>query len=269
MPHSASTDALEQAENEILQTFGDRVSFLGAGKSVLQYGRRTLALSSTRYTIMDAPDSVVNENLIQTNSINRISSTEGLDDQEVVIEGFTLQGDNQDKVFVSQTATLNGQNKVNLSTGLARVTRVYNNDSSDIAGNVYVYEDGTISLGVPQTDNDIHIELRGQGGQVAAKAATAVAQDEYLIILSSYFAIDRSESSGNADWRIEVAERDKVFLPVVEGTVRSAGDARDFIQYDAPIIVPKNGEVRMTGVASALGTNVFGWFSGFLASVIT
>ena len=84
-------------------------------------------------------------------TVDTMSSYSGSDTQEIVIEGVDGTG-----AFVSQTKSLNGQNKVTLDTPLNTPFRAYNNGATStpligagLAGVVYIYEDTAIVTGVP------------------------------------------------------------------------------------------------------------------------
>jgi hypothetical protein len=89
-----------------------------------------------------------------TADIDSISSDNSADTQEVIIEGL-----NGSLVEFSQTATLQGQTTVSLSTPLKRCFRAYNNNSTNLQGHVFVYKNGATSGGVPDTNADIRIVI--------------------------------------------------------------------------------------------------------------
>ena len=86
-----------------------------------------------------------------TAPIDTLSSSHASDSQLLLISGRDALGYNSD-----QFATVNGQNKVTLTFPLWRIHRVVNLEASTTAtmgfgfnGNLYVYEDTPIVLGVP------------------------------------------------------------------------------------------------------------------------
>lgn len=89
--------------------------------------------------------------------VTTMSSSDAGDTQSVRIEGVDGAG-----TFVSQTKSLNGQNKVTLDTPLNCAFRAYNDDTSAVpaiatafAGGVYIYEDTPIVTGVPTDKSKI------------------------------------------------------------------------------------------------------------------
>lgn len=79
-----------------------------------------------------------------TASIDTVSSSNAGDTQAIEITGLDI-----DYNEVIQDVTLDGQNKVTLDTPLFRHNRVYNGSAVATLGDVYVYEDTAIVLGVP------------------------------------------------------------------------------------------------------------------------
>ena len=251
---------LVQAEREIQQTYGDKVSIDRKAKSLLKFGRSSELSTNTLETVWTVGG---DESYVTDNTISFVSSSSASDTQEVTIEGHTL-ADNK-FTFVVQTATLNGQNAVSLTTDLARVSRIYNSDSTELAGRVVVYENATISGGIPTDATKIHIDIP-QGFQQSFKAATTFSNVDYYIMTGFYGAVSSKVSAG-VDFYIEVRDVGKVFLPKGCFTASSTGGNSD-ITLDPAIIVPKNADVRIRAETPTNNAVVFGIFKGYLAKVL-
>jgi hypothetical protein len=78
------------------------------------------------------------------NRIDTISSSNASDTLDVFINGL-----DENWVLVDQIVTLDGQNKVGLNPELIRFNTATTAFSGNLAGEVYIYEDTPITLGVP------------------------------------------------------------------------------------------------------------------------
>lgn len=92
--------------------------------------------------------------------IDSISSVSASDSVTVEVQGQTLDG-----VQVVQNATLNGQTRVALTTPLNRVYRIKNIDSTDLVGHVVVYENTTISGGIPVDKTKLRAVVHPENNQ--------------------------------------------------------------------------------------------------------
>jgi len=119
---------LVHAVDVIYSTYGDIVSVEEKKKDLIKFGRNE-AVGTSKTTIMTLPTGQLHETYVSSDLINSIISDDNGDTQDVVIEGHTLSGGNF--TFVSFPATLAGQTAVTLGTALSRVSRVYNDDSTD------------------------------------------------------------------------------------------------------------------------------------------
>ena len=251
---------LVQGEREIQQTYGDKVSIDRKAKSLVKFGRSAQLGTGSLETVWSVGG---NETYLSTNSISHVSSSSASDTQEVTIEGHTLS--NSEFTFVSQTATLNGQNTVALNTDLARVSRVYNSDSTELVGRVVIYENTALSGGVPTDATKIHIDIP-EGFQQSFKAATTFSKNDYFIMTSFYGAVS-AKQSGSVDFYPEIRELGKVFKQAGCFTASTNGGSTE-IPLDPPLIVPKNADIRIRCETETNNLVVFGIFKGYIAKVL-
>ena len=252
---------LVQAEREIEATYGDRVSIDRKAKSLIKFGRSAELGTTGLETVWTVGG---NEVYVSDNSISFISSSSASDTQQITIEGHTVDA-NGDFTFVVQTVTLEGQNTVALDTDLARVSRAYNSDSTELVGRVVVYENTTVVGGVPSDATKIHIDIP-LGFQQSFKAATTFSNQDYYLCTGFYGAVS-AKQSGAVDFYIEVRDKGKVFLPKGSFTASSTGGAAD-ISLDPAILIPKNADIRIRCETETNNIVTFGIFKGYIAKVL-
>lgn len=191
---------LVDALREIELQYGDRVSISGKGKTLIKYGRND-AVGTSETTVMTLPSGELHETYVTTNIIDKFSSSDDGDDQQWKVEGHICV-DGVPTDFVPQEITLQGQDETALTTPLCRVTRAYSNDSTSSAGAIYFYEDDTVSSGVPQTAEKIHLTVPA-GLQQSAKASTALSEDDYAICTQVTGSL-LEKTSSYADFRLQI-----------------------------------------------------------------
>lgn len=246
----------------IENTYGDIVSIHVKNKDLLKFGRND-AIGTTLATVMTLPTGVLHETYVSTNAIDKFSSSSGSDTGTIVVEGHTISGGVF--TFVSQEVTLVGQAETPLTTPLARVSRVYNSNSTDWVGVIYVYEDDTVTAGVPQTDSKVHLMTRA-GENQSDKCATSISDNDYWLVTKVTGECLEKQASF-VELHLEVRHEGKVFRDVVDG---SASDGHSWIHDFKPyLIIPKNSDVRLVAVADGAGTQVAGDIEGVLAGVVT
>jgi len=252
---------LVQAEREIEATYGDRVSIDRKAKSLVKFGRSAELGTTALETVWTVGG---NEVYVTGNTISYISSSSASDTQQITIEGHTVDA-NGDFTFSIQTVTLEGQDAVALGTDLARVSRAYNSDSTELVGRVVVYENATVVGGIPTDETKIHIDIP-QGFQQSFKAATTFSNEDYYLMTGFYGAVS-AKQAGSVDFYVEIRDKGKVFLPKGCFTASSTGGAAD-ISLDPAILVPKNADVRIRCETENNNVVVFGIFKGYLAKVL-
>lgn len=253
---------LQHAIDEIKDTYGDTV--LVKPKSLSKFGQNEL-VGTDWATLMTLPAGTDNETYATSNSITHISSSDTGDDQVIRAEGHYFNGDG-DLVFHVQFPTVNGQNKVQLDQPLARFTRIRNNGATDFAGNIYGFEDDTLSSGVPTTDAKVHIIAQSGDRNTSFKASTTVSYQDYWLITSLRLGVDK-KTSASVDVELQVRNLGGVFISLFEIPVNTTGTNAIPIPLDPVVIVPKNSDVRLRARASTTAVSVSGRMAGYLALV--
>lgn len=258
---------IAHAERVILSTYGDTVSVEEKAKDLFKFGRNA-SVGTSSVTVWDANQ---DETFATTNAIDTISSSNASDTQEIAIEGHTVSGTGADAqfTFVVQTATLNGQSKVTLDTPLARCSRLYVNSNAQPAGDIYVYQDDTISGGVPTTSSKIHNTILGSDGFTQSyKCASTISNTDYYIVTGGYAAVAK-KTAASADFTFQVRRPGGVFRPAGGRiALQSGGQTTAAITFDPYVIVPKNSDFRVVASASTTNVEVDATIQGYLAKVI-
>ena len=249
---------IEQAKRVIFADDAVRVSLEAKNKDLLKFGR-SQQVQTTSSTLMTLPAGVYNETYVSSNLINSIISTSAGDTQSVVVEGHTISG--SDLTFVSQSVTLTGQTVAALGTALARVSRVYNNGTTDLAGVISVSETNTYSAGgVPVTAALVHAQIRA-GKNQTEKAATSLSSSDYWVI-TSFYADMLEKTAASADILLEVRLAGKVFRQ--QASISVSENHRAIFNFKPYLIVPPNSDVRLRAIASAAGKDISGGIEGTL-----
>lgn len=185
-------------------------------------------------------------------AIDSISSSNAGDSVIVTVIGLDAN-----LLEVSQDVTLNGQNRVALSTPLLRVNRAFNANGADFLGNVYIYEDTPITLGVP---NDV-TKVRGYisiKGQQTLQAVYTVPADKTAYLMRAKTAI-AGRKIGFATYEVFVRFPGGVFR--IQETHDLASEANSAIIDDfkaVPIAIPGGTDIvpQITVSANDIGASV-------------
>ena len=255
---------LVQAEREIQATFGDVVSIDKKAKSLLKFGKSAELAANTIETVWSHGG---HEVYVQDNLIDSISSSNIADNEEIYLECHTVEGTGTDQkfTFMTQTVSLNGRTRVPLPTPVARVSRAYNNNGTELLGAVYVYQDTLITNGVPTDRTKVHAHIP-QGFQQSFKGATTFSDEDYYILTGGFGSVSNKQAA-SVDFYLEVRAAGKIFRQGAAVSASSTGGSWD-IDLDPCIIIPKNADIRITCETATQGAVVFGSFKGYLAKVI-
>jgi len=251
--------ALENIEKE----FGVQVSVTSKDKDLLKFGR-TEEVQTTKTTIMSHKSGTYNETYISDNLIDTLSSSEGSDTEEVRVEGHTIDG-NGDFHFKVQTVTLDGQNKAVLGTPLARMTRIRNNNGTDLVGTIYGYQDTAIVGGVPTDGTKVHCTIPA-GLNSSEKCATTLSSVDYWIVTTIRGnVLEKNLQYG--DFHLEIRNKGGVFIDVQDFASASGSDGG--YKFKPYLIIPANSDIRMRATAGANNKEMSASIQGVLAKVYT
>ncbi len=137
-----------------------------------------------------------------TAAIDSVSSSSTSDTFDIEIQG--LDGD---YALVNQTVTLNGQNRVALTTNLLRVFRMKNVNSIDNVGHIYCFENVALSLGVPTDSTKVRAVIQPTKNQT----------------LMAVFTIEADKTGYMRDWFASIAGASKSSNYIVELRARPLG----------------------------------------------
>lgn len=260
-----SDPLIADALNRIQSDFGVTVSVKDKAKNLLKFGRNpNVGTASTGFTIWYTGQDQANETYVadNVNSIDSVSSNNAADtNKQVVIEGHTMSGGN--RTFVTQNVTLQGQTRVPLTTPLNRSTRLANIGSTDLVGEVYVYENTPLTGGKPTDTTKIHLTIRA-GKNQSEKASTSLSSVDYWIVTGIRASVLEKAANVFVDVELQVRRSGGVFREIEDVEASSlASGILNFVPY---LIIPANADVRLVGVASTTGVDVTGSIQGFLAS---
>ena len=261
---------------EIQGGYGDICTVSGKLKSLLKFGQNE-AVGTSEATIMEFAGSETSETYatLGTNPVDSLSCTDASFVGDIYIEGHVDDGAGN-LSFSTQTVTATGQTRAPLTTNLARVTRAECADetafSATTTDKVYVFENGALTDGVPDTASNVHLVMSAIERQ-SKKASTAISSSDYALITKIYADINK-KTGALADIRFRVrsigvgtGRRPGGFKTKLIRTLNTAGVSGFEFEPRPFIIVPKNSDVIMTGVGSTTGVSISAGFDSILVKV--
>lgn len=245
--------------------WSNNVDFEGSTvRPVLKFGARA-AVGTSFATVADLGGTELHETYATTNAITHISSAStGDTDQTITVVGHTITAGVLTEV--SQTVDLAGQTKTALGTPVGRVERGYVSAGSTLAGAVYIYEDDTVTSGVPDTDTLVHAVIPAADNQTL-KAALSVADGEWFCISRLSGSINK-KTAGFAELKLQVRDVDGgPWRTRYTFTVSSQGGATGTVVMEPWFPVGPNSDVRMVAEADGTATPVSAQIHGYRFTV--
>lgn len=242
---------------EIYNTYGDRVII--KPKTLIKFGKNTDIDTGVQETVWQVGG---NETYATGNTIDTVVSTSTSDTVAVTIEGHTLSG--SEFTFVSQTATLTGQTDVVLGTPLARVSRLYNDNGTDLVGAVSVFDNtaGSSSAGVVTPAAALHL-ITATGDNQSEKCATTFSNVDYGII-TQFIGGQSSKTNALIEFELQFRPVGKVWRHIYHW---GSSSTTVNIVLNPYIIIPKNGDIRIRATSNTANTEIFASFHAIFGLV--
>jgi len=259
---------IKHAQDVIFDTYGDTVSVDAKKKDLIKFGFNS-NVGTSRATIWYTGQDDANETYVaaNTNSIDSFSTNNvGDTSLSLRVEGHTETGGN--KTFVVQnvsTDASDGRTRVALTTALNRINRVSVNGSTDNIGEIYVYENTSLTGGKPTDTAKIHLTVPAAQNQ-SRKASTSLSSTDYWIVTGFSGGSLEKTGSNTTEVQLEVRESGGVWKIKAKPIVFQTGNDTKR-EYNPYVIVPKNADVRLTALSSTTGQETNGDIQGYLASV--
>lgn len=187
--------------------------------------------------------------------ITHISSGHADDDQDVQVLGLGA-----DWSIVDQTATLDGQNKVELDTPLRRAFRMQNRGTTDLQGVVYCYEDDTVTAGVPDTDSKVRAVIV-VGNNKTLMSMFTVPADVTGFCLQFRVGITRGGgATGISRGVTKVRPFEGVFTTEDIFNMNSAGTSTVVAPFLIPLAIPQKSDLKVRVDSNANGVAIGGTY---------
>lgn len=178
-----------------------------------------------------------------------ISSSNALDTMPVTIQG--LDENFQEK---EQTVTLTGQTRITLDGKWSRINRAFNDDTDDIAGNVFIYTNGANTDGTPDTASTVKAIIENGHNQTMQAIYTVPINN--LFHLSSYhISCDAKTQNTTANLTVTLVVRRKGSVFRTQEIIAVSNHNPSIVKFDMPLPI-KGGSDVMFKVTSATNNNM-------------
>ncbi len=173
-----------------------------------------------------------------TADIDTVSSSDNNDTQTIEIQGLDANWD-----MVTQSITLAGQTKVTLDTPLIRFFRGFNTNSTNLDGVVYIYVNGDITAGVPDTDADVRGIINGAGGHDQTLTCIYTIPNGYTGYLMKGYVSIANKTAASATFERKARLYGGIFRQQSIVTCNSAGQGSFQYEYPIPAKIPAKTDI--------------------------
>lgn len=173
-----------------------------------------------------------------------LSSSDDADTQDIEITGLDTN-----YVLQTVTQTLNGQTKTEIGSGITwvRIHKVKNVGSTDLSGSLYVYEDDTTDVGVPNTASKVKAYIY-DGNNQTLMSHFCVPANTYALPISLNLDLTSKAAS-----KITVTLRVRPFGQVFEN--RGIYGINEYhgheLVFDLPTLIQPKSDIKLIATASS------------------
>lgn len=184
-----------------------------------------------------------------TGEIMYISSNNDNDTMPIKVQGLDENFKEKEEVV-----TMQGQNPITLGGKWSRINRVYNDDTDDVAGNIFVYTNGANTDGEPNTPSTVKAIIENGHNQTMQAVYTVPINN--LFHLSSYhLSCDAKVSNTTANLTLKLVVRQKGSVFRTQEIIALSNSCPSAIKLDMPLPIPGGSDV-MFQVASSTNNNM-------------
>lgn len=173
-----------------------------------------------------------------------ISSSNALDTMSIIVQGL-----DQDFKEKEQKIILQGETSIQLVGLWSRINRVFNNDTNDVSGNVFVYTGGANSGGVPTTPSSVKGIIEGINNQTM-QAIYTVPANRQLHISSYHLSCDAKTANTDANLTIKLVTRQKGSVFRTQEIIAVSNSSPSVISLDMPLPIAGGSDVMFQIVSS-------------------
>lgn len=191
---------------------------------------------------------------LTTGTILYVSSSNAGDTQEIEIQGLDA-----DYRLQTISVTLQGQTKTQVGTGetWSRVFRMINNGSTDLAGILYIYEDDTLTGGVPDTDSKVKGQINNGFNQTLMSQYCSPANKHgYLFQGYASLAFEPGFFSTTAIATIDFKARPFGGVFQTKEFVSVSNGAPFVLPFPIPLMFPPKTDFKVRATSSAANVGV-------------
>ena len=216
------------------------------GKFVRKFGTHEDVASSTSneaiWSYADvAGDYVFPNNLGET---MYISSNNALDTMPIRIQGLDENFEEKE-----ETVLMQGQTRITLDGKWSRINRVFNDDTNDVAGNIFVYTNGANTNGEPDTPNTVKSIIEN-GHNQTMQAIYTVPINRQFNLSSYHVSCDAKTTNSNANLTIKLVVRLKDSVFRTQEIVALSNHSPSVINFDMPLPIAGGSDVMFQVVSS-------------------
>ena len=172
-----------------------------------------------------------------------VSSSDDGDEQVIEIQGLNAAYE-----LTVAEVTLDGQTQTAAGTW-TRIFRMKNQGVTNNAGIIYVYENDTVTAGVPQTATKIRGAIQIGNNQTLMAIYTVPAGHEAC--MTSWFAAISKKTAGYSNVRLFMRPFSGVFQLKESIVLATTGTSWQQFQYDVPLIIKPKSDIIIRADASA------------------